>query len=291
MIVITSFSDAYALSSSSAVTGYPDTNVQTYQPREIWRSTGTADQHIIFDNNGVAFWGNNMNTVAVLYHNGNAEQWRVRTSQTDPTVTSSITHDSGTMNMWSNQTIPTTLGRGRFGRVHSLYYQPSPAGGWGSRYTRVDFTTISSDRTGDGYFQAGRIMFGYAMDEYPGFGVQITENQDTTPIATRSGLFRRAGRRYREMQWSHPALTEAQTFGTFFNASNYGEVQEQGFDVPIVACVLHGSGAFTTIDYTTDTTLYGFITSNTDQIVTPVLNQTIQYYHVKTLTLQEMERP
>lgn len=261
MIFLRSLSDDATLTYSSQVETLPAAAVQRTQPRDLWRSTDNANQFLIFDFGVSTFF----DSAAVLYHNATGtgnELWRVRTSLTDPNVTTSLVYDSSTMQM-----IDSTRPYERFTRMHSVHEWSASLND--ARYCRIDFTSLSNLTQ----FDVGRVMIGAGVLDSPSYGFQITSAPASIPVPTRSGLWRRADRKFRTMSFNYPALTDEQAW------VYHGEL-ENASSTPLCASITEQH----TNTRTTDWTIYGYLAETTTQYLFPNIN-------VKNYVIEEMERP
>jgi hypothetical protein len=233
----------------------PAAAVQRTQPRDIWRSTSNADQNLIFDlSTATAF-----NFVAVLYHNADASAlWRIRSANTLINLTASPSYDSSTMSMRN------AGDDDRFSRFHSV----QNTGSQSNRYVRLDFTTLSGMTTLD----VGRVIIANGLDKAPAFGWSYSVAEDSEPLPTAGGMWRRAGRKSRRISWEYPALTDAQAFQTAGELDNL-------LSTPVVASVIE-----TDSNRDTDWTVYGYLEELSSQYV-------LSGFHLRSYTLTEMERP
>jgi hypothetical protein len=255
MILGQSISDAATLTASSEIGTLPGAAVQRVQPRDIWRSTSNADQNLVLDLGAVS----NFNFVAVLYHNADASAlWRIRTADTEAGLTSAPDYDSSTMSMRSSGD------EDRYGRFHSIKSTSAQS----NRWVRLDFTTLSGMSTLD----VGRVIVANGLDKAPAYGWNYNVTEETEPIATAGGLWARAGRKYRSISWSYPALTDAQAFETA------GEI-DNNLRAPVVVSIIE-----TDASRQTDWTFYGYLQNITSQYV-------LAGFNLRTYNLIEMERP
>lgn len=140
-------SDAATLTASSEVETLPVSNLQTMQPRRVWRSTDT-DASITFTFTGtiapniLAMNGVNFSPVTV---------WRVIGADTIPNLTAAPLYQSGWRSVWPPLGKPTSPNWPNY--LCAMVFDNSNE----CQYWRVD---IDDPSVGQTYLEAGRVMLG-----------------------------------------------------------------------------------------------------------------------------------
>ena len=262
---------------------FPGTNMQTEQPREIYRTPTTTPPfrwYVIIDQTTDSDFATDwyVNGIAFLYNNGHYQDWQIRSSLTDPNVTTSLLTDSGVIRSYNNFELR------RYGRIHSFYEPPTAITG---RYIRIDFTAGSAAID---YWSVGRLML---IDGYNGvgsFGHTISYHEDSEPLRTRAGLWSRQGRKYRSVQFSYPPKPVQDTYasgrGLASDPAGIGELDNFGHSKPMCVALQpdYDTSPTPQADLCTDWTFYGYVSDTANQYVMPDLS-------IRTVTLEEMERP
>tara|TARA_Y100000310_G_scaffold341336_1_gene440163 strand:+ start:536 stop:1360 length:825 start_codon:yes stop_codon:yes gene_type:complete len=229
-LVHNSISDDITLTVTSAVSGYPATNMQNKQPSLKWRSTTDAAQTISGN-----FSDDEMVGCVVLYnHNISAAGSIAVTLATN----SGFTTDVFTSTV---DALDPTLGYGTQKYGFDGYGGYSETG-WQQRFTIIWFTAIArkywkvvvTDTTNsDEYIQIGRLMVGdYTPITYR-YGAELGWREQTEVIRTRGGALRSDSRdpyRYTSVESTVLTDTEAADILEIFRAAGHrSDVLWSGF--------------------------------------------------------------
>lgn len=249
-------SDSATLTAENELASMPGSNTQTTQPRSVWRTSDNTSTNLVYDLGS----SEALNIFAVMYHNADASAlWRVRTATSEANLTSSPTHDSGTLSMRSAADSDV------YTRFHSVYATSQT-----NRWVRLDFTSMS----GMSYLQVGRVVMGNALDLAPRYEFTIQPREQVQLVQTLGALYANSGRQYRVLNFIYPGMTGTQAYATA------GEIDRVcGGSSPCVA-IIDETDSNRQIDWT----FYGFLSN---------LSSTYHYTDVieRQYELQELERP
>jgi hypothetical protein len=265
MRIAKSLSDSATLDQSSEQSSLPAVAVQRVQPRDIWRSYDNSDQWLTFNLGSQQ----SFDFVAVLYHNCDQNcLWRIRTANTEANLTASPTYDS-TASVASPQVADIAMRNAGETDTYARFHAIKDIGSQTNQWVRLDFETL----TGITELEIGRVMICSTLQQAPAYNWQLVPQQDAFVIPTVSGLWTHAGRKYRTVSWSYPALTDVQAF------RDAGVLDAVGHSLPLVACVDEADS-----DRQTDYTFYGVIENVSNTYLLADAN-------LKQYTFREFERP
>lgn len=171
VIGIGDWSDSATLTCAQALSITPVTNLQTIQPTDITRTSGTSAT-IVADRGSQQYF----NRVSTLFTNTtSAATWRIRASNTIADLTGTPLFDSGIMTFWASDTLDD--------RRHSLLFL---SGSILAQYIQID---ISDPTNPDGFLSLGRLFIDDAWQSTRNFsyGVGIGFIDRSTLTRSKSG--------------------------------------------------------------------------------------------------------
>jgi len=152
------FSDAADLTASSEVGGMEVGHLQTIQPTDIFRTTGTTE-YVVAD----LLSAKSITLVWLGFTNlTSAATWRIRGATSEANLTGAPGYDSGSLTFWPRNDLDD-LGYERF---HGFHVLPSVQT---FRYWRIDLVDVGNT---DGYLQAGRLYIANPWEPSRGKGFQ-----------------------------------------------------------------------------------------------------------------------
>lgn len=191
------WSDAATVTTGNEIATMPAANLKDMQQSKKWRSSGLSNLWAQFDLTAARA----IQCIALGSHNGSASGTiRVRAKAASD-VTVSPAYDSGSVNLFPGGVKPSDWLRTRY----DWFLLPASAQTY--RYWRVDVTDGSN---ADGYFEAGRLMFGPAYELRPEYGLSkgfdAADQVEVTPFG---GVLTEPRARPRTMQLVAQAVTQS----------------------------------------------------------------------------------
>lgn len=131
--------DDGTLTTGNELTAMPASNLLRMQPKDKWRTSGTANVYLVYDLGAAVA----VQIISLLYTNAaDGDTWRIRAASTEAGLTSSPGYDSGSVAIWDNAW-PADQDP-----IHAIHWLSSAQS---FQWWRIDVTTSNS------YFEAGRL--------------------------------------------------------------------------------------------------------------------------------------